>query len=338
MAQLLERDFIPLSGTGNVVKDRPDLPPIDRAGWVDPLAPFAYRIHGLTLLSQLKCPELTPGDVSVASHAPVTIRLGAIPRDPTFRQMSSTGCVIHPRRLHLWIEGVGSFLALAGTTIIVDPVVGSDPAEVRLYLLGLIIGTILHQRGVMVLHASAIQTPAGAVAFAANSGVGKSTLAMAMHLAGYPLLTDDLCTVRHDPRRGLWVAPGTRRVKLHPDTAALLGLDIGEGQPVSRDRDKLSFVLAHDRPSWLPLVAVYVLEVNDIDRPHTRRLGVGEAYQVLTRHTYRRDWLEPLELQAQFFHNVVTIIGRLPIYRLVRSNVGLDTDALINLVEEVLNP
>jgi hypothetical protein len=244
--------------------------------------------------------------------------------------------------LHLWIEDVADFLALAGKTILVDPFRGSDPAEIRLYLLGSMIGAILHQRGVMVLHGSAVRTPVGAVAFVADRGVGKSTLAVAMHRAGYLMLTDDLCTVRRDPERGLSVAPGPRRVKLHPETAARLGLNVGEGLRLGVDRQKRAFMLvataAEDRPSWIPLAAVYALEVGSVRRPKVIRLDVREAYRALLLHTYRRQWVRLLGLQEPFFQNVAAIVGRLPVFRLVRPDAGLDTDALVRLIEEEWTP
>ncbi len=343
MAQLVDRTVIPFTGTGNLVADRPYPPPsMDRTRWVDPLPTFCYQAHGLTILSDLECPELTPSHALPASHAPLIIRIGPISKHTTACQTRATGCEITSRRLHLWVDDVADFLALAGKTILIDPVRGSDPTEIRLYLLGSMIGAILHQRGVMVLHGSAVRTPVGAVAFVADRGVGKSTLAVAMHRAGYPMLTDDLCTVRRDPERGLWVASGLRRVKLHPETAARLGLDVGEGFRLGREREKRAFMLvtttSEDRPPWTPLAAVYALDVGSVRRPKAIRLGVREAYRALILHTYRRQWVRPLGLQEPFFQNVAAIVGRLPVFRLVRPDAGLEMDALIRLIEKEWAP
>jgi hypothetical protein len=155
-----------------------------------------------------------------------------------------------------------------------------------------------------------------------------------MHLHGYPLLTDDLCTVRCDPQRGLWVAPGLRRVKLQPETAARLGLDVTAGVPVSATHPKLSFYLADDRPPWVPLAAIYALEVGAVRCPRIVPLNVREAYRTLMMHTYRRIWVDRLGVQTQVLRNVAAIIERLPVSRFVRPDAGLDMDALVHSIEE----
>jgi hypothetical protein len=50
---------------------------------------------------------------------------------------------------------------------------------------------VLHALGRELLHASAVATPRGAVAFCGSSGAGKSTLAYELSLRGNPQLADD---------------------------------------------------------------------------------------------------------------------------------------------------
>ena len=59
-----------------------------------------------------------------------------------------------------------------------DPAPGRDlyESDVRVFLLGSCIGALLHQRGILVLHAGAIHTDKGAVLFTGPWGIGKSTL------------------------------------------------------------------------------------------------------------------------------------------------------------------
>lgn len=54
-------------------------------------------------------------------------------------------------------------------------------------------------RGLALLHASAVATPTGAVALAGTSGAGKSTTAVRCLMAGLDLLGDDACLVRCAP-------------------------------------------------------------------------------------------------------------------------------------------
>ncbi len=95
------------------------------------------------------------------------------------------------------------------------------------------VAILLHQRGRLVLHASAAVVAGQAVAFVGESGYGKSTLALALTPPG-EVLTDDVLPIRIDTD-GVWAEPsgfpprlpaaggaGKRRVPISPATPARL--------------------------------------------------------------------------------------------------------------------
>ena len=71
---------------------------------------------------------------------------------------------------------------------------------------------ILSRRESLVLHASAVLTGNGVIAFVGNGGTGKSTLATHFALSGWPLIADDFLVLRE--QLGTWLAvpsyPGVR--------------------------------------------------------------------------------------------------------------------------------
>ena len=73
----------------------------------------------------------------------------------------------------LTIEGIARYRISDGRRIIVQPALGVPEANVRLFLLGSAMGLLLHQRGLMPLHASAVEIEGRAVAFTGASGAGK---------------------------------------------------------------------------------------------------------------------------------------------------------------------
>ena len=94
-----------------------------------------------------------------------------------------------------------------------------DTAEitVRHLLLDQVVPLILSRREHLVLHASAVLTRHGAIAFAGKSGRGKSTLAASFALEGLPLISDDYLVLR--PMHEGWMAmPGSPGVRLWPST------------------------------------------------------------------------------------------------------------------------
>jgi hypothetical protein len=88
-------------------------------------------------------------------------------------------------------------------------------------------------RGLEVLHASAVATGSGAVAFSGHSGSGKTSLAMAMQRQGAALLTDDVLAVE---RAG-------EELMAHPG-APIAAVELGEAERLRDDGVGLGEVLA----------------------------------------------------------------------------------------------
>ena len=63
-----------------------------------------------------------------------------------------------------------------GREIIIDAKEDSEPALLRLCILGPGFAVLLHQRNYLILHASAVSVEGEAVIFLGNSGDGKSTM------------------------------------------------------------------------------------------------------------------------------------------------------------------
>ena len=76
-------------------------------------------------------------------------------------------------------------------------------AEIRMCLLGPIIGFVLHLRGTPCLHASAVAIDGRAVAFLGHSGAGKSTTAAAFIRRGFRALTDDVLALDEKKDSGI---------------------------------------------------------------------------------------------------------------------------------------
>ncbi len=71
------------------------------------------------------------------------------------------------------------------------PVPGTSEATSQHLYLNQVLPLVLSKLGKLVFHASAVEVPGGAVAFAAESGRGKSTLAASFAVSGFRFLTDD---------------------------------------------------------------------------------------------------------------------------------------------------
>lgn len=92
-------------------------------------------------------------------------------------------------------EGVGKFRMSGGDRIVYQNL-GADEGTLRLFLLSEVMGIILYQRGLFLLHASAVKVNDEALVFMGVPGAGKSTTATAFGKAGHTVLTDDLVAIQ----------------------------------------------------------------------------------------------------------------------------------------------
>jgi hypothetical protein len=128
-----------------------------------------------------------------------------------------------------------------------------DRAAVALDLIGTVLPFSLHRGGAWCVHASAVQTPSGVIAFVAPRGTGKSTLAAVCAQAGCALVADDVVVMRVDGQ-GVTVTPAGLPLRLREATARAVGMEADAVDEWGKVRIT-GAVAAHD----LPLAAVYML-------------------------------------------------------------------------------
>lgn len=173
-----------------------------------------YRAYGLAILSDAPLPELVVYRDDVSPQ--VRISAGRVATRLPGRTAGGVLFEVSPKKFLLQMEGVARYLVSDGTGITIDAAPGADEASVRLFLWGSVFGALLHQRGILPLHASAIETPKGAVLFAGSSSRGKSALAAAFHARGYRVIADEICAIKA-ASAGSEAVPAIPRLLLWPD-------------------------------------------------------------------------------------------------------------------------
>ncbi len=123
-------------------------------------------------------------------------------------------------------------------------------------------------RGRVVLHASAVATEGGAVAFVGNSGAGKSTVAGWLASRGAELAAEDLL-VLEPAEGGFAVLPGSSALKLDRGGA----LEGAGDEPVPRSPHK-GWARAAAAAEAVPLRALFLLE-RDAEGPGWSRCGAA---------------------------------------------------------------
>jgi len=284
--------------------------------------PIAYVCHGARVASRITLPfpladrGTGPVDVTI-EPGPVDTPALAVDREADF--------FVDEGDLILTIRGVARFRASAGARIVVDAEADAKEEDVRLYLNGSVLGAIWLQRGLLPLHASAVELPTGGcVAFAGRSGAGKSSLAAAFVSSGHRLVADDVCVLvaRDD---GYSVYPGSPRMKLAPDALEAMNRSKETLRRAGGTREKYHLEAVVDSPGGgaeVPLRALFLLSYAQGPPRMTRLTGL-DAVDAIGGHTYRQEFVRPLGLEEGWLRCAASVARVVPLFRLHRPP-GLD--------------
>jgi hypothetical protein len=242
---------------------------------------FTYTAYGLGICSVLPLPELLPAETA----SDVVIQLARVNHsppesaDPDYAFWATLD-----DEAFIYYEKVGTIQVRQGCEVMLDPVVGVEEKLLRFFVMGPCLGTVLYQRGFLVLHANTVNVNGNAVAFVGETGLGKSTTAAAFYAQGHSVVSDDVTAVNLSGDLPM-VYPGIPQLKLLPDTVALMG-DVPDALPrLYQQSEKRARRVVREFPrSPLPLRAIYVL--TDADRLTIEPLSPRETFMAGARHTY----------------------------------------------------
>ena len=142
---------------------------------------------------------------------------------------------------------------------------GVERGAVALDLIGVVLPLAFHRDGAWCVHASAVETPAGVIAFVASRGTGKSTLAASCVQRGCALVADDVVVLRQSAA-GVTVTPSGLPLRVGAATARALGVpDAGPSDAWGKVQ-----VAGQAADRVLPLAALYVLHAAAADAPVQR--------------------------------------------------------------------
>lgn len=186
-----------------------------------------------------------------------------------------------------------------------------DREMLAIFAAGHLQAVILALRGETVLHASAVEVDDGAIAFVADSGTGKSTLAALACARGARFITDDVlrwCATEDGAVHG-W--PGATENRLRRGFADVF-------VPGATTRTS-----SDGRTVWTPPVttsAMCRVEAVILPRPERhsdrldiRRLPAGAALVELSRRPRILGWSDE-RILAQEFSNLSELVRRVPVF------------------------
>jgi len=239
--------------------------------------------------------------------------------------------------LRITLPGGIRLIVRDGSDIRVQRPPGISDDLLRPFLLGSAMGAVLHQRGALPLHASAIAVAVadGCVAFVGESGAGKSTLCAALACRGFSVFSDDLCALRAADSGGWQAEAGSAYPKLHDDAVDALALDaytvVGPRTPAGK---RTVHIPAAGQFRALPLRGVYALTADAPGaRPAITRLGGSEALRVIWENVYRPSMALVLGSAERTFAMAAQVASCVPVNRLARERRHETMPQVLDLLE-----
>ena len=298
-----------------------------------------YQVYGLLLDSQEPWGELEPlGNAPWPADIRLTLESGDPPPPPASTSQSESADDTWLRierdeggyRLNFGDAAV-FWVAADGRTIRCFP--KSSPAPtLNHFLLDHVLPRTLDLLGKHPLHATAVATPLGVIAFLGATGTGKSTIAAALGRRGAALVSDD-CLVLHRKDASIIATPSYAGLRLYDDVRETLFPEAPSNLVAhysAKQRVTTAVPLATE-PQALRMV--FALErVPHSGTPALEQLGPADATMALTAAAFRMD-AERREQDRRQLGFFADVSRRVPISRLVFSE---DLSNIGSLAETIL--
>lgn len=283
-----------------------------------------YEAYNLYIASELDIPEL----IETEQKPDVIIRFGKL-EDTAIAQHNDGDCFTGE------VPEVGNFCIQKGRSVIIEPLTGVDEALLRTIILGPILCILLRQRGLLVLHASAVNIKDKGVAFIGGPGWGKSTLATAFHSHGYNVLTDDVMPIKVGSGQPL-VFPAYPQFKVWRETAVSLGHDAQSLSPIFKNAPKLSYRFSDGfQKKPLPLHRIYVL--NKGEQHSISAIAPQEAFVELVRHSRAVSLITHQDFITQHLKLSTKLIKLVSFRRFTRKPALEDLPELVQMIVNDFN-
>ena len=279
---------------------------------------YFYHLAGLSVQSEIALPGAIV-DARPDGGADVTIRFGAVPSSIENATAAGVTWAMDAERFLLRVPDIARFLVTGGRAIEIALEGAATIEDATAFVAGTVLGILLHQRGHVLLHASAVSVDGEAVLFCGPSGAGKSTLAAALARRGRPFVTDDFCAIGFDDRGRPIVHPDGRSLKLWAQ--AIDKLELGENRGATvRERVQKFYVEPQGAAlAAMRLRAVYMLrEARREKRIEIARPNVVDAATDLRQNAYRSQLIRRMGQEALYFRAATTILASAGVFILER--------------------
>jgi len=295
---------------------------------------YFYNCFGLIIKSQFFFAELKPYkndnyDMIIRFDREKNFPIEGLKKDSNIIKYSSND-------ISFIFDTKPLFRVRNGKEIIINSDFKIEDILLRSLLLGQGMGVLLHQKGYLVLHGSAVNMGDKAIAFLGGCGEGKSTTAAALNIRGHPLITDDVLVIDFDNNNNPVLLPSFPRIKLWDNAIDLLTNGKEIFPKIHPKFQKYSYNVDKNFCDYqLPLKTVYIIEKSE--KNSITPLRSQDALIELVRNAYMIFLFNDDEKHQNLIQSAKTVTN-IHFKRLKRSHSLADIEELLNIIEEdVLN-
>lgn len=296
---------------------------------------FYYKAFGLILKSDFEFSELEP---LLECKFDIVIKRTEV-NHPALEGLKRSKFDFGPDEQLMSWEEVGAFLIRGTQEIDIEPWPGIDEGLIPYPLLGPVFAMLLHLRGLLVLHASAVEIGEYGVIFLGDKGAGKSTTAGSLVSAGHRLLSDDVVAIGFGSGGEVTLFPAFGQLKLWDDAAQSLSLDaevvadvLHTAIPKRQHQFKSAFCQTPKMPHTF-----YILERGE--RANSAPIGMIEALKEIIRFSYVVRFGPAAlsqESAANHLKQCAAVVERVFVKRLtVPANLEMLSDAICIIERDV---
>jgi len=294
---------------------------------------YQYRIYDLIIQSELELPDLLEDN---SSQTDVLIKYGKVPSE--LKNPKSHGVLYEANREEFIFKfpKIGSFSVKCGSEIIIQPADSASKSEIRVFLLGSVMGALLHQKKIFPIHGSTINTSKGAIIISGRSCTGKSTLAAAFYKAGFEVIADDVSVIKSNLDGDFIVTPGIPYLKLWKDSLDELGIN-GKLERVRDDMEKYKLPLTGISPLKSNVVKkVIILSIKNSSGIVHSEIRGNEKFAILRNNSYRAQFIYGLDQTESHFEMLSNLSRAIQLFKVERPSSPFLIDDLLHYFIEKL--
>lgn len=244
---------------------------------------FLYSAYSLTLLSEIKLPGFCQ---EPRGSGFIYIRKIV---DDAGLALSLDSVKVSTSRTENGLEFVfpfgSKYVVSEGKTITIVSNKDADHRLESLALQGVILAALMSQRGMLVLHASAIELNGNGVVVIGDKGQGKTTLGLKLLSLGGRLLSDDVTALSFEQGRAM-IQPGPPVVKAWPDSLGYTGVDPHCCPKLFDETEKRLYCVPASQTSATPVELSRLFFLHDAESMRLREMGGAEKMMYLGASVY----------------------------------------------------